>query len=361
MTTQKNRNNYMAITKAFGIIAVVVSHSCPPQKEIAILLKSFDVPLFFFISGFFFKIPMTQKDLKIFVVRKLKGLYVPFLRWTLPFVLLHNLFYMLYIYHEEAGHPWDCYYTLNDYLSVLCSTFLFNWREGLLGPFWFIPSLFYTAIFFCLAMFVFCRFYKRDGWIRDIALFSLFIIFAFIVRYYEIVFPLIGWGWIITLSACFFCIGFLYRKYEYKVIYNTKSIFILSALTLCGLLVYRSSVMIINYKTMDIVPYLLWGSCGTILMIHISKYLEGKSINGLLYYIGNNTMAIFALHLLCFKLVSYLRIQLFGLPLYTLAEHPVIPHHSVWIWCGYSIVGVFLPLLLMRLLFLIKSLILGNG
>lgn len=67
-----NHNNYIAIAKAIGILAVVIWHSRSPQW-IGILVMFFAVPLFFFTSGYFYKPSKTIKELRTFYIKRIKG------------------------------------------------------------------------------------------------------------------------------------------------------------------------------------------------------------------------------------------------------------------------------------------------
>ena len=59
----KSRNNFISIAKAIGIILMVVGHSgCP--AIINSFLYIFHMPLFFILSGFFYK----SKNLKDVIV-----------------------------------------------------------------------------------------------------------------------------------------------------------------------------------------------------------------------------------------------------------------------------------------------------
>lgn len=95
--------NYEAVNycKAIGIILMVIGHTqCP-----AFLLKwiySFHMPLFFFMSGYCFKEKYLNAP-KQFVVARVKGLYFPFVKYCLFFLLIHNICYDLHFYSQGVG------------------------------------------------------------------------------------------------------------------------------------------------------------------------------------------------------------------------------------------------------------------
>lgn len=85
---------------------------------------------------------------------------------------------------------------------------------------------------------------------------------------------------------------------------------------------------------------------GIIMVLNFSKLIETtKHIKSFFYYAGNNTMIILALHFTCFKIVSLVKIDVYGLSIERLAEFPVIEENNTWWWITYTFVGVAVPLL----------------
>ena len=89
---------------------------------------------------------------------------------------------------------------------------------------------------------------------------------------------------------------------------------------------------------------------GILLTIYFSRQIESKMpfLKRSLYYIGNHTLEILALHFLVFRFVSYLFTIIYGIDIVHVAEHPVIKDivspHCYW-WIIYSIAGIAIPLL----------------
>ena len=135
MKTQKPELEYMNIAKGIGIVLIVIGHaflqdSTSPVRSFVYL---FHVPLFFIISGYFFKDAYTEQPLEL-IIRRIKSLWIPFIKWSILFVLLHNLFYQLGIYSTE--------YSIREITAKILGSLLFNGTEQLLGAFWFINCLF---------------------------------------------------------------------------------------------------------------------------------------------------------------------------------------------------------------------------
>lgn len=95
-------NDKVAIAKAIGILLMVAAHAGIPDI-FSRLIVMFHMPLFFFMSGYCFKKVYLSSSSMMFINKRLKGLYVPFVKWSLLFLLLHNIFYWLNIYNGEYG------------------------------------------------------------------------------------------------------------------------------------------------------------------------------------------------------------------------------------------------------------------
>ena len=97
-----------------------------------------------------------------------------------------------------------------------------------------------------------------------------------------------------------------------------------------------------------VVPFTCSALCGTLFIFYLSGFIEKKMsfITPLLYYIGNHTLEILALHFLALRLVSYFIVLSLELDIAHIAEHPVINDIGPFWWVVYSIVGIGFPLLL---------------
>ena len=95
------RDTSFSITKAIAIIMVVMGHACVPGWTCRFIYQ-FHVPVFFICAGYFFNTRYLN-DEKTYLMRRIKGLYLPFLRWSLLFLLLHNLLFPLGLFSEQFG------------------------------------------------------------------------------------------------------------------------------------------------------------------------------------------------------------------------------------------------------------------
>lgn len=132
----KKRETSLDIAKAVCIILMVVAHSgCPTYLNN--FIYRFHMPCFFFISGILLS-DRYLVNVKDGILKKLKAYYRPFVKWTLIFILLHNVFTSLNIYRNS--------YTLQDIGVRIVRAFTMTGSEQLLGGYWFLISLTWASI-----------------------------------------------------------------------------------------------------------------------------------------------------------------------------------------------------------------------
>ena len=89
------RDSAVTYTKAVGIILMVIGHSNCPQM-LWDFIYMFHMPLFFIMAGYCFKDKYLQTPVD-YVKKKLKGIYLPFIKWSLLMLVLHNIFCALHL------------------------------------------------------------------------------------------------------------------------------------------------------------------------------------------------------------------------------------------------------------------------
>lgn len=147
------RDNNITILKAFAIILVVMAHAASP-----LYLSRFSymigVSLFFVASGFFFKVKYLT-DEATFVKRRLKGLYVPFVKWSVILLILHNLWFRVGILSEHYGnaaggvtHPLSPRQWMQSLWSIITNMSGYDVFIG--GAYWFFRALLVSSIVFLI-------------------------------------------------------------------------------------------------------------------------------------------------------------------------------------------------------------------
>lgn len=106
------------------------------------------------MSGYCFK-DKYLADAHAFVKKRFTGIYWPYLKWSLLFLLMHNVFYHLNIYSDEYGYggKTSILYTTADFVKRAISvTTQMQGHEQLLGAYWFMKLLFIGSFIFYIAL-----------------------------------------------------------------------------------------------------------------------------------------------------------------------------------------------------------------
>lgn len=334
----QTRNNYISIAKAIGIILMVAGHSgCPAL--INNFLYLFHMPLFFVCSGYFYQDIRDITKLKNYYTRKIQGLYVPYLKWSLFFLLFHNLFVVLNIIHSDM-------YDLSDYIKQLFNICIMKDFEILIRPFWFIKELLLSSILIATLSYLRYKYLRKA---TTIVLAGIFFFLTVLCKYHKIKCPVLGDVSILTLSITYIYIGMLYRKYENNIRLGSATCIISFAITITGSILF-SGVIDMRYTTLsNVLPYFLLSITGILFIFGVSKKIntiQRKTDHHYIYYIGNHTMPILALNLLTLKIGNLIKIQIYDMPLESLASHTIIYDHNQLFWMLYLIIGISIPLLI---------------
>ncbi len=316
---------YISITKAICIILMVIGHSgCPQYLHDIIYL--FHMPCFFFISGYL----LNEKyivSIRVGVWKRVIGLWWPYVKWSLLFLLLHNWFYSMHIYTTS--------YSPHDIITNFFKTFIFHGQEQLLQPYWFLSASLIASIITICFYHIFSKsnllsFATKYGWV-------LFLILSFICSICPFNIPLIGP--VQLLATSFYMIGYAFKNYSLQYL-NKNVVIFLSIAYLFIPMFFIADITITGWKIFCYFPI---ATFGTILLLKISQQISKSNI---LDYIGKKTLYILTFHLLAFKIISYIKIIQFNWDLAKLSAIPVISTNNTYYWIGYSIAGVVVPLLI---------------
>lgn len=336
------RNETIDIAKAIGIILMVVGHTrCPDYLRQLIYL--FHMPLFFLFSGYFF----NQKYLdnrKMFIKRKLKTLYLPYVKWSLLFLLIYNFCFEINIYSEKVSyfgivfHP----YSIQDYFRHALSI-LFSMTEHapLLGGFWFLHSILWGNIIFLFSL----------RCIKGRKLMALLFIMTCLFLHFKIIIPIVEITSLDVLAALFIAIGFYLKEIQGNLMTRLSTWKVVCCCLVLLLLAYLLPVSFQSVTAKKLIFFIFSGVAGTTVTVKFATFIQKYAIlNKIMPYIGQNTLTILALHILCFRLVSYIICICTGMALWHMGEHPTIDYHSGGaLWIIYSLCGVAIPLLLLKL------------
>lgn len=332
-----NKNNFIAIAKAIGIILMVIGHSgCP--FIIRYFLYTFHMPLFFLCSGYFFKEISDGESLRYFVKRKIKGLYFPYIKWSILFLLLHNIFCILNIYNSIThSHPYNC----TDFFHQLIKAVIMSDYELLIRPFWFVKELLLASLCVAFISLIRKRFFNN---INEIQLLFLFLILTGLSKQLPYN-PLTENLSILLFSIVYFYSGIVLKQYKQHLSISYSLQIGTFIIVLIGSILFNR-VIDMRYTTMmNYIPYFIISICGIVMTFITSELLERTTLKPWLYYIGNHTMPILALNLLALKLGNLIKIWIYGMPIEMLSSHPIIKEHNNYFWLLYTFIGIGIPLL----------------
>lgn len=346
------RDSVISIAKGIAIILMVIGHAEAPEL-LTNFIYTFHMPLFFIAAGYFFNRKYLS-DPWTFISKRIKGLYFPFVKWSMIFLLLHNLWFHFGILNEQYGnwtggvtHP----YTIHNALqrAVLIITGMSGYDEFMAGAFWFFRGLFVASILFLLIYKAIdsTRKFSPTGGILAVCMLSLGFTAFHILSGVKIN-VLAGGGWRETWGIFFFGIGALLSHYL-PAIRRHWALFLLYLTILLVSAKLHFSGMNNSGKLADLITLPLTGTIGFLAVHYLSSIIDAKDgrLRNLLVFIGDNTLYVFIFHIISFKLVSLIKIWWYGLDPAQIGCHMVIHfnNHDDVFWILYSIVGVAVPLI----------------
>lgn len=345
-----SHNTVISICKGIAIILMVIGHAEAPGL-ITNFIYTFHMPLFFIAAGYFFS-RRYLADPWTFISKRVKGLYFPFLKWSVFFLVLHNVWFYFGILNEEYGnwtggvtHPYTWRSALTRLLMMV--TGMSGYDEFMAGAFWFFRGLLVASVVFLL---LYKLIDSRTRLVPSAAVgvicLAMVALTALRIQYGLKINVIPNGGWRETWGIFFFGMGVLFRTYEGR--YRRHWGFSLLCLAfLCFAAKMHFSGMNNGAKMRDLITLPLTGLAGFMLIEHVSRLIDRKEgrLRRWLIFIGDNTLYIFIFHILAFKPVSLLKIWWYDLEFGQIGCHMVIhDHKGDLFWILYSIAGVCLPL-----------------
>lgn len=348
-------------TKAVGIILMVWGHS-GTISYIYDFIDMFHMPLFFFCAGYCFKESYYSRPVT-FVWRRVKGLWWPYVKWSLLFLLLHNLFVRAGFYGVYDDVNWNRLFDKGEMLQHATSIVTaMEGHEILLDPFWFMKALLYgSLIAYCTLLGAhilnkaFGLLLRRLG--KTPLDISLAIksaggvgILVLLMRCNHIhdTFSALLLTPQHFLAALFFVIGHIFASSNVRRL-ELPGVLAAFAIVFIGSRFWCTQAYHIFYDNRIILPYIVTAVLGTWMVYSLPWHYMGQRVSKLMHYIGTHTLVILTWHLLCFKLVSLIIVFTYGLPYERLADFHIIAEHATqgW-WIVYLFAGVFIPISMSR-------------
>ncbi|WP_252228862.1 MULTISPECIES: acyltransferase family protein [unclassified Clostridium] len=351
------RDSVMDIAKAIGIVLVVVGHSGSPFTRFIYL---FHMPLFFFISGYFYNENYSDNPWKL-VQKRIKSLWIPFVFYSMIFLLLHNVFCKLQIYSNNEFYKKSSYgiintYNVQQFLNAFEKILSFERSEQLAGALWFFLTLFIVNIIFVMISF-YIRKVTKIKYKEIVRCLFIGIFFLVGVKLYDLDVHTIKKFEVAFIAILFFYTGYIYKRFKYKNKFNKWNLFLCFIFLIFGS--FKGKIDLVSNAIINPLFLIFNSYIGIYLIIGISEFLcNTKKEFKLIRYIGNNTIPILCLHFLMFRIVNYMQVVLYNLPYYRIASHPILNGQNGW-WILYSISGIVLPLLIKNIVLNIKRAIMN--
>lgn len=370
----KKRDTRITIAKALGIIMVVYAH-IDNYGLAGTCFYEFHMPLFFICAGYFFSLKYLNNEGE-FVRRRFKGLYVPFVKWSVFFLIIHNLMFRIGILNEQYGnwsggvtHPYTWHQAQQRLWNIVFS--MGGYDEFLAGAFWFFRGLFVASIlfliFYKIAVWAATRLSRHDfnGMQRHGRLLqrtraaqviaASVCVVMFLLSLWKTaeglkIVTLVQGGYRDLMGCFFFGIGFMLKPILNKIRFNLLIDILLAAIVILFAL-YSPASMALQSGWLQCLSLPVPALCGFLFTYDISCRLDRlnpcNALRRFLVYCGDNTLIVFVLHICAYKIVSAIKIMYYGLPWGEIGCHMTIHEHADdWFWVPYTIVGVTVPLLL---------------
>lgn len=278
------RIEYVDALKGFAIFTVIWGHSIEYLKNgydcfqdpIFEFIYSFHMPLFFMISGFFFRSSLKLK-LKEFLLNKSVQLILPIVVWAVLFFLIG------FLSNFVSGKAHD----FSNRFEVM-KLILVNIRDN-----WFLRELFFS---FCI-VYVTLKLFKKE-WLACILSMSFVLIFPFLCGTQRVFLPVFWAGFFLKDYY------YIFKRYANQLLLITGSIFVVCLMFWDGYYTMYTSgfpslinfhTLIFNFTNIDISIFRLFiGICGSLFFFTLFEIMY--SDNMLFRYltkIGINTLAIY--------------------------------------------------------------------
>ena len=348
------RNSVLDICKGVAIILMVIGHCETPQWLVSFLYL-FHMPIFFMAAGYFFS-RRSLADPWSFCIKRFKGLYIPFVKWSIFFLIIHNLLFKFNILNEMYGnweggvtHPYTWNQAFQRLVHIIFS--MGGYDEFMAGAFWFFRALLVSSIVFLVLYYVLDN---RCKWLRGNRVVALIAVGALLFAWFKIanrltIATVVQGGIRETWGVFFFAAGVLFRRVENWILKNWWVVFFCIAVLAIGTY-YKWAGMNLSPKVQDVLTLPLTGVCGFTMTFLFASLIDRRDLVGkrFLSHCGQMSIYIYVFHIAAFKLASLVKIVYYGLPFEQIGSHMVIHEHlhdSFWIL--YTVCGVGLPLLWM--------------
>lgn len=293
-----NENNIrvdsLDIMKGIAILLMILGHSLPPSGiggAIHGFIYSFHMPLFFIVSGYFYRKRSPMEQIK----KDFFGLLLPYMVFCVV-LTIYGLFRDLY---GDASFPREFvrWFRICFYGSYNPNIQLGNW----VGPIWFLIALFWCRIMFSI--------FYSDNTNKNIVFFILFPIFAAYIFTFIYVPLYLLQG---MTSMIFYYIGCMAK--ENKALSEKCPVLITLIMIIIWIYcIFFSHIDMQSGYYDNFIINVIGAVSGTYFIYLISKFIDEKIwlMKYVLIFIGKMSLVVLCFHSLDYSITS--EINLYGL------------------------------------------------
>ena len=311
------RDRTIDVMRGIAIILVVIDHAGGKWG----VINFFHVPLFFFISGCFFKPLQDYSIAGLLKQFKWRATYIPFIKYGIIFLLLSPILYKLHLsntYHEGITEWRHTLFLILRFRTTM---------SDMLGQFWFLPALFFAHAL-CLTIHIFSTNFSK--YIQILIFAGIY--FIGMICFINGIKEPYDFSRIMYLSF-FYAMGFYSYKYM-KYVYQYWQFPLLSFILLQTFCQYSYLVF------SNAILFLLFALMGIVMTAWLSNHI-GKRLTPILSFIGKHTMIVFIWHVLIIKITQM-----------GLAHLGYMEYYSGWrgnmeandYWWIFTLISIFTPI-----------------
>ena len=340
--------------KGVAITSVVMGHTCV-FPQISPFFSLWHMAAFFIIGGWFFnaKYWENSKNVGSFCQKKIKRIWWPFVLWCSLFIIFHNFLYAINVFSSNTAMAWkwlsaDYYrmWSCREVIKKLLPVFVLKGNLCQLGPLWFLNTMFFASIFYCLlGYFLTLLKFNKIFWLSLISLLSLFVARYYYPRHLSIIMHYVG-GKHVLMAFPLIHLGYLLRYFgvDYSKIKCHHSRIIGGIICFLILLALMLRVRII-YSRCEYprIGYLLLSALAGFYFAMALSYVP--VISSIFALVGKYSMSILIFHFLAYDIIDALRVMIKGLPWEYVSSFPILAADWRWGIC-YVFVAVAVPIML---------------
>lgn len=312
MQIDNTRIEAIDIAKGLGLITVVFGHLFTYGGKISTIIFSFHMPLFFFLSGYFFN-PNKETNFEKYAIKKFKSLILPYI----VFCFIGFLFSVA-IPSWRVGLSWH----------TLVEVFYLTSPESLhIGQIWFLVCLFWVEILaFIIYKYIFSKIKLKLLIIFSLLAIAILGYYVSMILPYFFVYQRAPFKMDSALTAIvFYFLGYYTKKCK-LIKYLIKWKYLIAPI--CIIMDIIISIKYLGWANISALIYnnfILYYFCallGIFAVISVGLILESCCCFSF-SYLGKRTLILFSLHSFLIYLTTYILSQILGYAVLNGANVPI--------------------------------------